>query len=80
MDAAWAWVAGMAVGGGLGTLFGQWMQLLLWRNPLRQLARAYRELWRDIVYLCATGNLRPGRLDINESPGGRDSAGAFCRL
>lgn len=29
---------------------------------MRRLARAYRELWRDIVHLCATGQLRPGRL------------------
>lgn len=31
------------------------------RNPLRLLARAYAELWRDIVHLLATGQLRPGR-------------------
>jgi len=52
----------MVVGGFLGTLFGQWMTWLLLRNPLGCVIRAYRELWRDIVHLCATGQLRPGRL------------------
>lgn len=30
-------------------------------RPLRAAGRAYRELWRDIVHLCATGQLRAGR-------------------
>lgn len=29
---------------------------------MRLPVRAYAELWRDIVHLCATGQLRPGRL------------------
>lgn len=60
--AYWAWVAGMAMGGFLGVLLGQWMVWLLLRNPLGWVLRAYRELWADILHLCATGSLRPGRL------------------
>lgn len=59
--AYWAWAAGMAMGGGLGTVLGRQLTLLTLRSPLRLLARAYRELWRDIVHLCATGQLRAGR-------------------
>ena len=69
----------MVTGGFLGMLFGQWMTWLLMRNPLGCVVRAYRELWRDIVHLCATGNLRPGRLDINERPPG-ESRGPFFIL
>lgn len=36
-------------------------RLLAWRRKHRPVARAYRELWRDAVHLCATGELRPGR-------------------
>lgn len=60
--AYWAWVAGMVMGGFLGVLLGQWMVWLLLRNPLGLLFRACRKVRRDIVHLCATGRLRPGRL------------------
>lgn len=60
--AYWAWVAGMAMGGFLGVLLGQWMVWLLLRNPLGWVLRAERELWADILHLCATGQLRAGRL------------------
>lgn len=30
-------------------------------DPLRPVTRAYRELWRDIVHLAVTGELRTGR-------------------
>lgn len=61
MSASWAWLAGMAMGGFCGILLGQQLTWLLLRNPLRTVARAYRELWRDIWYLIETGHLRPGR-------------------
>lgn len=32
-------------------------------NPLRTVFRWYRELWRDIRHLCATGQLRTRELD-----------------
>ena len=61
VDASWAWAAGMAMGGFCGVLLGQWLTWLLLRNPLRPAVRAYREVWRDVLHLCATGQLRPGR-------------------
>lgn len=33
----------------------------LMRNPLGCVLRAYREVWADIAYLCATGELRARR-------------------
>lgn len=32
-------------------------------RPLRAVARAYREVWRDIVHLWTTGQLRARELD-----------------
>lgn len=58
--AFWAWAAGMAMGGGIGTLLGHWLTLLTLRNPLGAVVRAYRELWRDIAHLWATGCGRAG--------------------
>jgi hypothetical protein len=73
--AYWAWVAGMAMGGFLGMLLGQWMAWLLMRNPLGMLIRAVREAWADVVHLWTTGQLRPGRLARPETP--RLPAGRF---
>jgi hypothetical protein len=53
--AYWAWVAGMAMGGGMGTLLGRWLVWLTLRNPLACLFRAYRQLFADIRNLWRTG-------------------------
>ena len=58
---AYMWSVGVITGAFFGILAGQWMAWLTLRNPLRTVTRAYAELWRDIVHLCATGQLRPGR-------------------
>ena len=54
MDATWAWLAGMTMGGFLGVLLGQWMTWLLLRNPLRLLARLYAWIWRETLRLSAS--------------------------
>lgn len=61
-SARWAFVLGAALGGApLYWLGYQVAFLQLSRAPLRRVAAAYRELFADIVHLCATGELRPGR-------------------
>jgi hypothetical protein len=59
--AAWAFVIGAAAGGFAGVMLGQWLAWLTLRNPIGCVIRAYRELFEDIDYLFATGQLRPGR-------------------
>lgn len=50
--------SGLAAGAFGGVLLGRWLTLLTLRDPLGIVARAYRELWRDIVHLAVTGELR----------------------
>lgn len=61
----WEFLGGVVLGGFAGVLAGEWAAWLflvpLRRDPLRWLGREYGELWRDIVHLCVTGHLRPGR-------------------
>lgn len=52
---SWAWVAGLTMGFFGGVQAGRWSVFALLRNPLGQLARAYRKLLADIDQLILTG-------------------------
>lgn len=54
-------LVGISMGAFGGVLLGQLMERLLASNPLACVLRAYSELFADILHLCATGRLRPGR-------------------